>query len=57
MLDGDIVRTGLCQDLRFSLEDRAENIRRVGEVARMMANAGMLVIREHTTGSLRRARY
>ena len=44
VLDGDIVRTGLCQDLGFSLEDRTENIRRVGEVARIMANAGLLVI-------------
>ncbi|SVB04036.1 uncharacterized protein METZ01_LOCUS156890, partial [marine metagenome] len=44
VLDGDIVRTGLCQDLGFSQEDRTENIRRIGEVARIMANAGMLVI-------------
>ena len=44
VLDGDIVRTGLCQDLGFSPEDRAENIRRIGEVARIMANSGLCVI-------------
>jgi len=44
VLDGDIVRTGLCQDLGFSLEDRTENIRRIGEVARIMANSGLCVI-------------
>lgn len=44
VLDGDIVRGGLCADLGFSPEDRAENIRRIGEVARIMADAGLLVI-------------
>ena len=44
VLDGDIVRTGLCQDLGFSPEDRTENIRRIGEVARIMANSGLYVI-------------
>lgn len=44
VLDGDIVRTGLCQDLGFSSEDRSENIRRIGEVARIMANSGLCVI-------------
>ncbi len=44
VLDGDIVRTGLCQDLGFSSEDRSENIRRIGEVARIMANSGVCVI-------------
>ena len=44
VLDGDIVRVGLCQDLGFSLEDRTENIRRIGEVARIMANSGLCVI-------------
>ncbi|MGE5515866.1 MAG: adenylyl-sulfate kinase [Bacteroidota bacterium] len=44
VLDGDNVRTGLNADLGFSEEDRAENIRRVGHVAHLMANAGMLVI-------------
>lgn len=34
-LDGDILRKGLCKDLKFSLEDRLENIRRVAEVARL----------------------
>ncbi|HAM73178.1 MAG TPA: adenylyl-sulfate kinase, partial [Verrucomicrobiales bacterium] len=41
ILDGDNIRHGLCKDLGFSPEDRAENIRRVGEVARLMADAGV----------------
>jgi len=44
VLDGDNVRHGLCADLGFSPEDRAENIRRVGEVAALMARAGMIVV-------------
>jgi bifunctional enzyme CysN/CysC len=44
VLDGDNVRRGLCSDLGFSPEDRAENIRRVGEVAALFAQAGMIVI-------------
>ena len=44
VLDGDIVRTGLCEDLGFSAEDRTENIRRIGEVARLLAGAGLVVI-------------
>jgi bifunctional enzyme CysN/CysC len=44
VLDGDNVRSGLNADLGFAPEDRAENIRRVGEVAALFANAGMIVI-------------
>ena len=44
VLDGDNVRTGLCKDLGFSEEDRKENLRRVGEVARLMLDAGLIVI-------------
>lgn len=44
VLDGDNVRHGLCSDLGFSPVDRAENIRRVGEVAALFADAGVLVI-------------
>jgi len=44
VLDGDAVRRGLNRDLGFSDEDRAENIRRVAEVAKLMAEAGLLVI-------------
>ena len=44
VLDGDNVRNGLCSDLGFSPEDRAENIRRIGEVARLMNDAGVVVI-------------
>ncbi len=44
MLDGDNVRNGLNRDLGFSPEDRAENIRRVGEVAGLFAQAGVIVI-------------
>ena len=44
VLDGDNVRTGLNANLGFSPEDRAENIRRVGEVAALLADAGLVVI-------------
>lgn len=43
VLDGDNVRHGLCGDLGFSPEDRNENIRRVGQVAKLFADAGALV--------------
>jgi bifunctional enzyme CysN/CysC len=44
LLDGDTVRTGLNRDLGFSADDRKENIRRVAEVARLLNEAGLLVI-------------
>ncbi|EAR53237.1 adenylylsulfate kinase [Photobacterium sp. SKA34] len=44
LLDGDNVRHGLCRDLGFSAEDRRENIRRIGEVATLMADAGLIVL-------------
>lgn len=44
LLDGDNVRHGLCADLGFSEADRAENVRRVGEVAKLMADAGLVAI-------------
>ena len=44
MLDGDNVRHGLNKDLGFSQSDRLENIRRVAEVARLMADAGLIVL-------------
>jgi adenylylsulfate kinase len=44
VLDGDSLRRGLCKDLGFSQDDRTENIRRVGEVAALMADAGLIVI-------------
>ncbi|MBK7842994.1 MAG: adenylyl-sulfate kinase [Bdellovibrionales bacterium] len=44
VLDGDRIREGLCRDLGFSLEDRSENLRRVAEVARLMAEVGLVVI-------------
>ena len=43
-LDGDNLRHGLCRDLGFSAEDRVENIRRAGETARLMCDAGLVVI-------------
>ena len=43
-LDGDNVRHGLCADLGFSPEDRRKNIRRVGQAARLMYDAGQVVI-------------
>ena len=44
VLDGDNVRLGLNKDLGFIKEDRAENVRRVSEVARLMSDAGLIVI-------------
>ena len=43
-LDGDNVRHGLNRDLGFTKEDRVENIRRIGEVSRLMHNAGLIVM-------------
>lgn len=44
ILDGDVVRSGLNQDLGFSAKDRKENIRRIGEVAKLLADQAFLVI-------------
>ncbi|AXS82504.1 adenylyl-sulfate kinase [Marinobacter sp. Arc7-DN-1] len=44
LLDGDNVRHGLCKDLGFSDDDREENIRRVGEVCKLFADAGLIVM-------------
>jgi bifunctional enzyme CysN/CysC len=44
LLDGDNIRHGLNRDLGFSDADRVENIRRVGEVARLMTDAGLIVL-------------
>jgi bifunctional enzyme CysN/CysC len=44
LLDGDNVRHGLSRDLGFTAEDRVENIRRVAEVARLMVDAGLIVL-------------
>lgn len=44
LLDGDNIRHGLNKDLGFSEADRIENIRRIGEVARLMTEAGLIVI-------------
>jgi len=44
LVDGDNVRHGLNKDLGFTPEDRVENVRRVGELARLMADAGLIVL-------------
>lgn len=44
VLDGDNLRSGLTMDLGFTPEDRAENVRRVSEVAKLMVDAGLIVI-------------
>ena len=44
VLDGDNVRHGLCKDLGFSAEDRQENIRRIGEMAKLFMEAGSIVL-------------
>jgi len=64
VLDGDNVRHGLCGDLGFSARDRQENIRRIGEVAKLFMEAGVIVLtafispyradREHVRGMVER---
>lgn len=44
LLDGDNIRHGLNRDLGFSDQDRVENIRRIGEVAKLMSDAGLIVL-------------
>ena len=44
VLDGDNVRHGLCSDLTFSNEDRIENIRRIGEVSKLIIEAGIITL-------------
>jgi bifunctional enzyme CysN/CysC len=44
LLDGDNIRHGLCRDLAFSPQERQENIRRIGEVAKLFADAGLICI-------------
>jgi len=44
VLDGDVLRCGLNRDLGFSADERSENVRRVGEVARLFADAGVIAI-------------
>lgn len=44
LLDGDNVRTGLCNNLGFSVEDRQENIRRIAEAAKLFINCGIITI-------------
>ncbi|MXP56714.1 adenylyl-sulfate kinase [Pantoea sp. Mhis] len=44
LLDGDNVRYGLCKDLGFQDNERKENIRRIGEVAKLMLDAGLVVL-------------
>ncbi|USR42208.1 adenylyl-sulfate kinase [Ectopseudomonas hydrolytica] len=44
LLDGDNVRHGLCKDLGMSAADRSENIRRVAEAAKLMVDAGLVVV-------------
>lgn len=44
VFDGDNVRHGLCSDLGFSAEDRVENIRRIGEMAKLIIDAGVIAL-------------
>ena len=53
LLDGDNLRHGLCRDLGFSEADRAENLRRAGEVARLMVDAGLVVLASFIAPSAR----
>ena len=44
LLDGDNIRHGLCSDLGFTLEDRRENIRRIGEVSKLFVDSGIITL-------------
>lgn len=44
VFDGDNVRHGLCRDLGFSVEDRQENIRRIGEMSKLFVDAGVIAL-------------
>lgn len=44
LLDGDNIRTGICNNLGFSLEDRKENIRRIAEVSKLFKEAGIICL-------------
>lgn len=44
LLDGDNIRHGLCKDLGFSAQDRAENVRRIGQVGKLLADSGVIVL-------------
>lgn len=44
VLDGDNIRTGICNNLGFTVEDRSENIRRISEVAKLFVHAGVITI-------------
>jgi adenylylsulfate kinase len=50
-LDGDVLRDGLCSDLRFSAEDRLENLRRAAEVAELLNQQGRNVVASFITPS------
>ena len=61
ILDGDELRKGLCSDLGFSDQDRSENLRRAAEMAKLLANQGLVVIcafitpKEHHRELIRRS--
>lgn len=44
VLDGDVIRTGLCRDLGFSGSDRRENIRRIAELSKILVRSGMICL-------------
>jgi len=44
LLDGDIMRSGMCKDLGFSTQDRTENLRRVAEVAKILLDSGIICL-------------
>src|SRR4249920_2337653 len=48
-LDGDALRTGVCQDLGFSAADRAENLRRAAGIARLAADSGLCTVASFIT--------
>lgn len=49
MLDSDILRRGLCDDLSFDKQDRHENIRRIGEVSKLLVDTSTIVLAAFTS--------
>lgn len=52
VLDGDNIRTGICNNLSFTLEDRKENIRRIAEVSKLFCNSGIICINSFVSPTL-----
>lgn len=53
VLDGDNIRTGICSNLGFSIEDRQENIRRISEVSKLFCNSGIICLNSFVSPTIK----